>query len=349
MNDLPTWAPMCARPQRDSSAHLSAGALVSPAALALLAGTTLALLAAPAAAQSTPASRLGNPVTGEASEVVVPPPPSYLEQEGQYPAEGVGAVSGVGSEETGEDGGESTDEIRVRLRALDMTWQTLAMTSGQSWFNFAFSLLGGGLQVGFGIYMATQSGPAAAFGGIWIGMGGLALVSPLIRLLLQPNAGTPAMRYLGMADTTRAEALAKMRYGEEQLEAYANGWFTMRMVNASVNVASSVAIAGVMGWVVSNNSASSGWGWSNPFTYVMFIAPAYALISGLITFATPSGAERRWMMYQRMRDQLRARRLRGENVSEDEVPIPQPAGPSFSFGLAPDPRGGGFATIAGRF
>lgn len=282
-----------------------------------------------AMAQHGPSTRLGNPRTGAAADVVVPPPPSYVEQRGEL------------TTEVGEDAGVPDAEIQTRLRALDATWMTLATTGGPNWGSFVLSLVGGAVQLGLGVFLVTQGAPFDQLAPMMFVFGGIGIVTPIVKMLMRPDASGPAMRYQNMPDATRAEAVARMRYGEQQLEAYAQGHFILRMVDASISVASAIAMGAI--YVGTFNLD-----FENPITYLMLLAPAITLVNGIITFASPSAAEQRWSLYQQMRQQLRQRRQRGEDVSPDEVPPPPPTG-SLSFGLAPDPRGGAFGMLTGTF
>lgn len=357
MNDSRYRAPAFACPQRCSSAVSSAGLRprIDRRHAALLAIVAIALSAAPALAQRGAASQLGNPVTGEpgqvappspvTSDMVVPPPPSYqgevapsyqdqIEQ-GQEAVEPIAAA--------GEDADAPPAEVNTRLRALDATWQSLVYTGGPNWMNFVVALIGGGLQVGLGAWMATQGPPWDGLAPMLISFGAIGLISPVLRLILRPDASGPALRYGTMPDSSRAEALARMRYGEEQLESYANAFFVMRMIDASVSVGAGVAMGAI-------SIAIFGFDPANPISYFLFLGPAIQLINGIIEFATPTPAEQRWALYVRMRDQLRARRHAGENVSELDLAVPSFTEPRFSFGAAPDPQGGGgFAVLSGTF
>ncbi len=334
MHDSATRAPTSARPPRSSSACDPIGRRLAPLTIPLLA-IAFALPTSQALAQSA-GGRLGNPVTGEAAttvdgEVIVPPPPSYVSQ---------GELS---PEEFGEDANAPLPEIQSRLRVLDSTWQSLALTGGPNWMNFVVALIGGGIQIGLGAWMATQGPPADTFAPMLISLGAIGLISPVLRLILRPDASGPALRYQAMPDSTPAETLARLHYGEQQLESYANAFFVMRMIDASVNVGAAVAVAAIT--VAAFDSLID---FSQPYTYFLFIGPLISLINGIIEFATPSPAEQRWALYVQMRDQLRARRRAGEDVSELDLVVPSFAEPSVSFGAAPAPNGG-YGVVTGRF
>jgi len=282
----------------------------------------LSVLASHAAAQGGPGARLGNPSTAEAetgpSAVPAPPPPSYGEEA-----------------EPGESGIPRT-ELDARLGILDSTWQTLALSGRINWGSFVFPFIMGGLEVGGGVIMTQVGPPLNSFAPFLLVTGGVTVLRPLVRLLVRPNATAPATHYLGMPRGTRAEALARLRYGEEQLEAYASAYSLMRVLDACLGMATGVGIA--VGWF-----AQSGFSFTNPFSYLILLAPAASLVSGIIQIVTPSSVERRWNAYVQMRRELRKRRERGEPEGDLPVP-PPPPGPSLSFGV-----GLGGASLFGQF
>ncbi len=319
---------------------------------ALLAALLAALPVGSAEAQAT-ASRLGNPRTGapssspppraaptsrpRAGEVEeVPVPPGYRQRAAQAnePAE----------DEPVDPGAPPTLEVRNRIRALDATWATMGLAGGPNIGSAILQMVGSGIQIGLGALLLELGTPGAAdFAPYFFVLGGTSILrTVLVEFMLRPDPRGVAIQYQNMPDATRAQALARMRYGEQQLRGIAEQSLIMRMVDGGLNIASGLAV--IPAYLVPRNFELLDFEW------LVLIGPAFAVVSGIITLATPSPAERRWEAYDAMRRRLEAQRGRGRASLELEaLRMPAADGPSFGGGLSVDPNGGGIAFLTGTF
>ncbi len=309
----------------------------------------LSLLGAePVEAQSA-GSRLGNPVTGRPSntgtpapappaqvtttpEYEVPPPPGagYSPQQwGQYQAE-----------EEVEPGGIPRLELDNRLRVLDVTWQTLGAQGGPDIANAILSILGGGIEIALGaLFLELDPVMGGVMAPFFITLGATTVVrTSVVEFILRPDPRGPALQYQHMESGTRAQRLRRLEYGERALAELADRSLIMRVVDGSLNIGAALAV--VPAYLLARGSAFQ------PLEAFIFIGPAIALVTGIITLASPTAAEQRWQAYQQMRRRMEQARERGE---EAELVLPPQPGVEMQYGLAFDPNGGGFATVGGTF
>jgi hypothetical protein len=317
------------------------------------------LTATSALAQQGPASRLGDPRTGTPSATQPPPPapsrsgtptaPRYDVDAEQVPLppgyRERGPRAGEEVEERGgpDDEPASTTEVRNRIRALDATWATLGLSGGPNVGSAILSLVGGGIQIGLGALVLELGPPASDFAPYFFVLGGTSILrTVLVEFVLRPDPRGAAIEYQNMPDATRAQAVARMRYGEQQLRGIAEQSMIMRMVDGGLNIASGLAV--IPAYLVPRNFELVDFEW------LVLIGPAFAVVSGIITLASPTAAERRWEAYDAMRRRLEAQRGRGRATLElEELRMPTADGPSVGASLSVDPNGGGMAFLSGTF
>jgi hypothetical protein len=309
----------------------------------------IALLAAlvPAAGAAAQAGAgLGDPITGQPAPPRVEAP---AEPPARAPAEAAEA-DGVDDAAIPEPPGAEPREapprsygvtavdanLQQRLRALDSTWAALANTGGPQWFSGIGGIIGGGASIAIGAILLDidTTGGANFIAPYLITLGATSVLrATLVDLILPPNPRPTAIRFANMPDGTQEQALERVRFGEEELEALAEYSMIVRIVDASLSIAGALAV--VPAYLVPRD-----WTIVDPLEALIFIGPGLSLIFGVITLASPSGAEQRWDAYKDLR-----RRLEGG----DTAALPRETGPTFSAGFSIDPRGGGAATLTGRF
>lgn len=311
----------------------------------------LAALAIPSgvSAQTGQAARLGDPRTGaaerevatEAGRVQTAPRYSVDEHEAVPLPPGYQPSDGEGDEALDEDA-PSVIEVRNRIRALDATWATLGLAGGPNIGSAILSLVGGGIQIALGaLLLELGSTGAADFAPYFFVLGGTSIVRTiLVEFVLRPDPRGVAIEYQNMPDATPSQALARMRYGEQQLRAIAEQSLIMRMVDGGLNIAAGLAV--IPAYLVPRNFEL------NDFEWLVLIGPAFAVVSGIITMATPSAAERRWEAYDAMRRRLEQQRGRAA-IDPEDLRMPAADGPSLSVGLSAAPNGGGMAFLGGTF
>lgn len=317
-----------------------------------------------AAAQRGPASNLGDPVTGQPvtghpvtgqaatgqpAPTLPAPRLSAPDASGQTddgyvsvpeaPGYGEGRVPAPPGYHAGGDPMEM--EVANRLRALDGTWAALSTSGGPDIGNAVMSLIGAGLEIGIGALLLelgdSSVEPMAYYMFV---LGGTTVArTVIVEFILRPDPRGPAIEYMNMPVHPQRASLERLEYGETQLRALAERAWIARMVDGSLNIAGALAV--VPAYLAPRNFAIA-----NPLEAFIFIGPAFALISGIITLASTTALEQRWAAYDRMRTELRARRATRE---EAELLLAPVAGPSFAFDLSIDPQGGGVAFMRGTF
>jgi hypothetical protein len=220
-------------------------------------------------------------------------------------------------------------DVQLRIRALESSWQTLGAQGGPDYVGAVLSMVGGGLEIGLGAILLDQGAPFDAMAPYFIVLGGVSILRTIVvDFVLRPNPQSTAIQFQHMPSGTRQETLARLRFGEQQLEALANQWMITRVVDASINIAGALAI--IPAYLVPRNFTIV-----NPLEAFIFIGPAIALIGAIITLASTSSAEQRWDAYRQLRDRL-AEHGSDDGDAEaalDELERPLTAGPSIHLGL----------------
>jgi hypothetical protein len=296
-----------------------------------LALVLFALLPATAFAQRSPAQQLGDPArTWEPSATA-----NELESDEQYV-------------ESGSADAPGDAELNDRLRALDTTWASLASGGGPNILNIVLSLAGGAAQVGFGIAFTQLPEPIwQSLAPYFIVLGTVAIVrTVVVDIIMRPDARTPALRYQHMPSITRANRLARLEYGERELDAIAEFSFISRLVDAGLNVVG--AGASLIAYFAPR--ASTPGYMFDPIESFIFIGPAISLILAIVTLASPTEAEQRRDAYHRMRRTMRERSGQADDEgSYDDDVVPPPPGARFSIGGGVTADGGGVMTLGAAF
>jgi hypothetical protein len=251
----------------------------------------------------------------------VPPPPGYRSETGGDP---------------------ERIEIQNRLHTLDATFASLATTGGPDIGGAVMSLVGAGLEIGIGaLLLELGDSTVDSMAAYMFVLGGTTIARTIVvEFILRPDARGPAIQYQNMPAHPWSAQLERLRWGENQLQSLAERAFIARMVDGSLNIAGALAV--VPAYLAPKNFVMD-----NPLEAFIFIGPAFALISGIITLASPTTLEQRWAAYDRLRRELRERREAQEE--EAELLLPPAVGPSLAFDLTLDPQGGGMAFMRGTF
>lgn len=289
-------------------------------ARALLFASSLLAFARPALAQDL-GGRLDDP-TGRAPVRAQPAPFEEL------PAEGVpDAYQGdvpepptYGSPRlSGRDA-----QIDDRLRMLDASWNVLG-AQGLNYTNSVLGLIIGAAQVVVGGVFLEVGPPYDFIAPIFMVTGGVQVARTIIvDFILRPNPQPIALEYMAMASGTREQRLARLRFGEEQLERLADQSATLRYVDSGINIAGAGALVAAYFGIRPSGTDF------DPVELIFFIGPAISLVMAVVNLFSRSNAEQRWDAYRQMRE-----RLGGDLV---EV----------SPAIAIDPNGG-WAGLNGRF
>ena len=244
-----------------------------------------------------------------------PPPGRYSDLVGPVPTRGPSLVG---------------PDLTLRLRALDSSWQALGAQGGPDYVGAILSMVGGGLEIGLGAILLELGPPADAMAPYFMVLGGVSIVRTIVvDFILRPNPQSTAIEFQHMSSGTRQETLARLHFGEQQLEALANQWLITRIVDASINIAGALAI--IPAYLVPRNFTIV-----DPLEAFIFIGPAIGLIGAIITLASSSSAEQRWDAYRQLRARLAEHG--GDDDGEAEAALedlerPITGGPSIQLGL----------------
>lgn len=298
--------------------------MTSTLARALLLVTSLLLVASPAAAQrglgtglDDPSGRTpvqAHPAPFENAPPADAVPDAYRGDVPEPPSYGAPQVSLVDA------------QINDRLRMLDASWNVLG-AQGLNYTNSVLSLIVGAAQVVIGGVFLEVGPPWDFIAPIFMVTGGVQVARTIVvDFILRPNPQPVGLEYMAMSSGTRQERLARLRFGEEQLERLADQSATLRYVDSGINVAGAGAL--VAAYFAMRPSGTD----FDPVELIFFVGPAISLVMAVINLFTPSNAERRWDAYRQMR----------ERTGGDLVEL-TPA-------LTIDPvNGGGWAGLNGRF
>ncbi len=288
-------------------------------------GLWVALAAAPLA--------LSGPMAGEAQEAggdLAPPRPSARSGAIPPPPSGpdrlVPRYEAPGSRTRASESLRLPEPLATRLRVLGTHLEILGNRSRQRTVDGVLSAISGGLSLGFGVWARrdeTTDRGLARYLFLW---GGASLGRGLVHLAISPRAQRLWARYQALPQHTRESAEARLAFGEAALERVARRARAARYVDGGLNLAVGAAVLPVY-------LAPNDFNIDQPFDYFVIIGSAISVISGIVTLATPSDAERRWRGYQ----ELVASQARDEARLRLE-----------SFGVAPQ-RGGATLGLAARF
>lgn len=294
----------------------------------------LASLAAPtASAQSGLGSNLDDPTGREPArprarpeQTQTPPARSGEQAPAGYEDADIPPAPGASYGVTTSDGDDS--RLADRMRALDASWAVLG-SQGLNYTSAVLSLVLGAAQVVIGGVLLEVGGGFDLFAPVFITMGSIQVARAIVvDFILRPNPQPTAIRYASMPGGTRAQRLARLRYGEEQLESLAEQSAIIRYVDSGITLAGAAVLVGAY-FAIREDSIGGDF---QPYELLFFIGPAVSVVVSLINLFTPSNAERRWDAYRQMRERT------GGDLAVELTP---------TIGI--DPNGGAFAGVTGRF
>ncbi|MEM1418959.1 MAG: hypothetical protein AAGH15_28965 [Myxococcota bacterium] len=183
--------------------------------------------------------------------------------------------------------------LATRLRVLGTNLQILGSRNRQRRVDGVLSVLSGGVSVGFGVWArrdeTTERG-LARYLFLW---GSAGLVRGVVSLALDPRAQEAWAGFRSMPSRDLGEAQERLLFGEEALERIARRARIGRFLDSALNVAVGAAVLPVY-------LAPKDFNIDQPFDYFVIIGSAISVISGIVTLATPSDAERRWRSYREL-------------------------------------------------
>ncbi len=260
------------------------------AALLALFILVLASLSARVEAQESGAALSAPAPTPAAQGVLAPPPPPPLPPSPPMNARfAPGSITPLGA------------DVSTRLRALDGSLRVLGQR-GRSPVDGIMSIVSGSLSIAFGAISASDfagySSPPSGYFYLW---GSAAIAQGILSLTLTPDATELSIRYGHLPMTTPTEVASRLQYGEDSLEYLAQRFRMLRMLDASISVATGLLVLPV--YLGPNNFRVNSF-----LDYFVLVGASVSIISGIIGFAQRSEAERRWKAYKQLREDLEARR-----------------------------------------
>jgi hypothetical protein len=271
---------------------------------------------------------------------VVPPPPAPPDAgrstTPRYPWAARSASLGSELDAAGSDGVHIPSRIATRLRALDRDFTALSLRGGTNVSEGVLSIVTGGLAIALG-FLFQESAPEMAtylhiYGGGSVARGGA-------QLLLSPNPSDAALVFAHMPMTSVDEVKERLRFGERELESLAVRSRLARIVDGSINVLTGAAF-------VPFYLAPRDFAVGEAVDFFVLIAVAYSIVSGIITLATRTEAERRWDAYEDLR--ARMRRSRRPARTADQPAFVEAALPMLHAGASGLP-GSGSLTVTTAF
>lgn len=264
----------------------------------------LSFATSPAFAQEEGAGQLSAPTAQDGSRPAVslgdvPPPPDqgYQQQQPRYPgAQDLGDNPEVPAPQIAE--GESNVRVpsrtATRLRVVGSSLRALAARGGNKLVDGILSLTSGALVIGIAGWQWSED---KQLGGYLMLYGVANVARGLIDLVLTPNASRYSIEFTHMPRTNLDEVETALGFGENALEEMAKRTRLARILDASLNI-------GVGAAVIPLYLAPNDFEIDDPFDYFVIIGSGISIISGLISLATRSDAERRWQAYRDLRDRL---------------------------------------------
>lgn len=245
-------------------------------------------LAAPSASDgSRPAATLGD----------VPPPPGegYDQPQARYPgATDAPQPSTTTLDESDDPSVRIPSRTATRLRVVGSSLRTLAARGGNKLVDGILSLTSGALVIGIAGWQWSED---KQLGGYLMLYGIANVARGLIDLILTPNASRYSIEFTHMPRSSLDEVESALAFGERSLEHMAKRTRLARILDASLNI-------GVGAAVIPLYLAPNDFEIDDPFDYFVIIGSGISIISGLISLATRSDAERRWQAYKDLRDRL---------------------------------------------
>lgn len=247
-----------------------------------------------AGALAAPTARDGSRPSATLEDVPPPPEEGYQEPQARYPGATNGETPAGLEFESDDPGVRIPSRTATRLRVVGSSLRTLAARGGNKLVDGILSLTSGALVIGIAGWQWSED---KQLGGYLLLYGVANIARGLIDLILTPNASRYSIEFTHMPRTSLGEVEAALAFGERSLEQMAKRTRLARILDASLNI-------GVGAAVIPLYLAPNDFEIDDPFDYFVIIGSGISIISGLISLATRSDAERRWQAYQELRDRL---------------------------------------------
>ena len=229
-------------------------------------------------------------------------------------------------DDTTDVGVRLPSRISARLRALGRDYAALSMRGSGGLVDGILSIVTGGLSIALGAVLPDTANDFATYLYVF-GAGNIA--HGLVDLFITPDPVEPALIFAHMPMGTVDEVKARLRFGEQSLEALADRSRLGRILEGSLDIATGVAF--IPFYLGPRDYALTG----EFLEIALMTMGLIRIISGVATLIIRTEAERRWSWYETLRDELRDRRRQRSPVRAD-------------IGAAPLP-GGGAVTLVGTF
>lgn len=213
--------------------------------------------------------------------------------------------------------------IGTRLSALDANLFALGQRGGNAIVDGVLSTIAGGLLLTVGVLADDRR--LSTYFYLW---GGSSLARGLVHFTLRPNASDAAIEFAHMPMNTREEVEARLLFGEAALERLARKARAARLVDGTLSLGVGIAVLPLY-------FAPNGFRFETGLDYFAIIGSGLSIVSGILSLAIRSEAERRWRAYRLLRDRLLA--------AENATPRVR-----LEAGAMPLPGGGGLV-LGGRF
>ncbi|MCB9602649.1 MAG: hypothetical protein H6721_12500 [Sandaracinus sp.] len=236
------------------------------------------------------------PATENAADLgtVPPPPPGGYDPAVRYPTAEPQTPSAPGFEAPRPSESAIPSRLATRLRVLDASLGALAARGNNGVVDGVLAIAGGGTLVGLGAWVREDR---REMGMYMMLMGSANVVRGVVGLAITPRPSRSHVAFTHMPMGTLEEVQSRLDFGERELETIARRSKTLRILDASLNMAAGIAIVPVY-------LAPNDFKVVDPFDYFILIGSGISVLSGLISLFTRSDAERRWEAYQDLRDRL---------------------------------------------
>lgn len=248
----------------------------------------------------------GEVAPGDPATLVVPPPPPQgggVYGGPVYPGAG-GSFRQLGPEPE-SSGVRIPSETQTRLRALDQAFNVMVARGGGGVVEGVLGILTGGLSITLGILFDNAISPYLYT------LGATGAARGILSLALMLNPSGPAINFAAMPMGSIEEVQARLEYGERELAAMADQARIARILDASLNIAGGLAI--IPAYLGPQNFEII-----NDFDWFVLIAAGVSSVSGVITLFTTTEAERRWSIYEELRDRLQAA---DQDLDDDQAAV----------------------------
>ncbi|MCA9615372.1 MAG: hypothetical protein KC586_21600 [Myxococcales bacterium] len=225
---------------------------------------------------------------------VPPPPPGGYDPAVRYPTAEPQTPSAPGFRAPQASEMAVPSRLATRLRVLDASLGALAARGNNGVVDGVLAIAGGGTLIGLGAWVRDDRREMGLY---MMMMGSANVVRGIVGLAINPRPARSNVAFTNMPMGNLEEVQARLDFGERELETIARRSKTLRILDASLNMAAGIAIVPVY-------LAPNDFKVVDPFDYFILIGSGISVLSGLISLFTRSDAERRWEAYQDLRDRL---------------------------------------------